>query len=114
MASRDRPVVRAAVATEMFGRRGLRRVMVLGGQGLAEPLREAGIEAVLPGSPEFSDPAGSGVDAVFVGWFPEFTMPALEAACQAVWAGAPRPGRVGRVRSLAACPAAAPVRSWDR
>ena len=78
----------ASSAAVMFGRRGWRRVMVLGGQGLAEPLREAGIEAVLPGSPEFSDPAGSGVDAVFVGWFPEFTMPALEAACHAVWAGA--------------------------
>ena len=25
---------------------------------------------------------------MFVGWFPEFTMPALEAACHAVWAGA--------------------------
>jgi 4-nitrophenyl phosphatase len=25
---------------------------------------------------------------VLVGWFPEFTMPALEAACHAVWGGA--------------------------
>jgi NagD protein len=25
---------------------------------------------------------------VLAGWFPEFTMPALEAACQAVWDGA--------------------------
>jgi ribonucleotide monophosphatase NagD (HAD superfamily) len=29
-----------------------------------------------------------GVDAVFVGWFREFTMSHLEAACQAVWSGA--------------------------
>jgi ribonucleotide monophosphatase NagD (HAD superfamily) len=28
------------------------------------------------------------VDAVFVGWFREFTMSHLEAACQAVWSGA--------------------------
>ena len=28
------------------------------------------------------------MDAVFVGWFREFTMDHLEAACQAVWAGA--------------------------
>ena len=28
------------------------------------------------------------VDAVFVGWFREFTMDHLEAACHAVWAGA--------------------------
>jgi 4-nitrophenyl phosphatase len=28
------------------------------------------------------------VDAVLAGWYPEFTLPALEAACHAVWAGA--------------------------
>ena len=35
-------------------------------------------------------PAAAGVqaDAVLAGWFPEFTMPALEAACHAVWDGA--------------------------
>ena len=49
---------------------------------LALPLREAGIEVVPP-----ADEAGP-VDAVFVGWFPEFTMPALQAACEAVWGGA--------------------------
>jgi 4-nitrophenyl phosphatase len=27
-------------------------------------------------------------DAVLVGWYPDFTMAALEAACHAVWAGA--------------------------
>ena len=32
--------------------------------------------------------AGEQADAVLVGWFPEFTMPALEAACHAVWGGA--------------------------
>jgi 4-nitrophenyl phosphatase len=32
--------------------------------------------------------AGASADAVLAGWFPEFTMPALEAACQAIWDGA--------------------------
>jgi hypothetical protein len=32
--------------------------------------------------------AGTAADAVLAGWFPEFTMPALEAACHAVWDGA--------------------------
>ena len=32
--------------------------------------------------------AGAAADAVLAGGFPEFTMPALEAACHAVWAGA--------------------------
>jgi ribonucleotide monophosphatase NagD (HAD superfamily) len=56
--------------------------MVLGGEGLAAPLREAAISVTSP-----SEDAGP-VDAVFVGWFPEFTMPALEAAVRAVWDGA--------------------------
>src|SRR5260370_17771289 len=62
-------------------RRGHQRVMVLGGGGLAPPLREAGLEVVPP-------EAGVRADAVLAGWFPEFTMPALEAACHAVWDGA--------------------------
>ena len=72
----------ASSAVVMFTRRRYRRVMVLGGEGLAGPLHDAGIEVL----PPVETPAG--VDAVFVGWFPEFTMPALEAACHAVWAGA--------------------------
>jgi 4-nitrophenyl phosphatase len=97
----------ASSAVTMFTKRKFTRVMVLGGEGLAGPLREAGIEVVPPdetpdvasGPPPQPLTGGSGgsspraspaprVDAVFVGWFPEFTMPALEAACHAVWAGA--------------------------
>jgi 4-nitrophenyl phosphatase len=73
----------ASSAVVMFTKRGYKRVMVLGGSGLTQPLREAGIETVPPDGPD-----ACGVDAVLVGWFPEFTMPALEAACDAVWAGA--------------------------
>jgi HAD superfamily hydrolase (TIGR01450 family) len=72
----------ASSAALMFARHGYTRVMVLGGEGLAAPLREAGITVVRP-----ADGAGP-VDAVFAGWFPEFTMPALEAAVHAVWDGA--------------------------
>jgi NagD protein len=71
----------ASSAVRVFVRAGYRRVMVLGGPALAEPLRQAGLEVVPPS-------AGTSADAVLVGWFPEFTMPALEAACQAVWDGA--------------------------
>ena len=73
----------ASSAVIMFARRGFKRVMVLGVSGLIEPLREAGIEVVPPDSA-----AARPVDAVFVGWFREFTMDHLEAACHAVWAGA--------------------------
>jgi HMGL-like/HAD-hyrolase-like len=34
------------------------------------------------------DPSGSTWRTRLAGWFPEFTMPALEAACHAVWGGA--------------------------
>ena len=55
--------------------------MALGQRALTEPLAEAGIEIVPP------EP-GARADAVLAGWFPEFTMPALEAACDAIWGGA--------------------------
>ena len=71
----------ASSAVRVFTRRRFQRVMVLGGPGLCEPLGEAGLEVVPPA-------AGGSADAVLVGWFPEFTMPALEAACHAVWGGA--------------------------
>jgi len=71
----------ASSAVRVLLRAGCQRVMLLGGPALAEPLREAGLEVVAP-------VAGASADAVLAGWFPEFTMPALEAACQAVWDGA--------------------------
>lgn len=71
----------ASSAADVFARAGYRRVMVLGGEGLAGPLREAGIETVAPAGRQR-------VDAVLIGWYREFTMDSLEAACHAVWEGA--------------------------
>ncbi len=71
----------ASSAAHLFKRRGYRRVLALGGEGLAAPLREAGMEVVAPvGKPT--------VDAVLIGWYREFTMDSLESACYAVWNGA--------------------------
>jgi NagD protein len=71
----------ATSAIDHFLAVGHRRVLVLGGAGLTEPLREAGIEVVpATGSHE--------ADAVLVGWYREFTMDDLEAACHAVIDGA--------------------------
>lgn len=71
----------ASSAVDVFVRRGYRRVMVLGGEGLTRPLKEAGIEIIPPaGKPQ--------ADAVLVGWFREFTMNELEPAVYAVWGGA--------------------------
>ncbi len=77
----------ASSAVAVFARRGYRRVLVLGTHALAEPLREAGIEPLMAAElPDAAPPAG--VDAVLVGWYPDFTMAALESAVHAVWAGA--------------------------
>ncbi|MGC1617381.1 MAG: HAD family hydrolase [Candidatus Acidiferrum sp.] len=71
----------ASSAADLFSRRGYKRILTLGGEGLEESLRLAGLETVAPeGKPE--------VDAVLVGWFREFTFGALEAACHAAWSGA--------------------------
>jgi 4-nitrophenyl phosphatase len=77
-------------AVVVLARRGHRRVLVLGGDGLAGPLRAAGLEVVLASAPAGLRPAGGRpeADAVLAGWYPEFTLAALEAACHAVWAGA--------------------------
>jgi NagD protein len=83
----DRMMTPASSAVIMFAKRGFKRVMVLGVSGLIEPLREAGIVVVLPGA-AVGPAAAPSVDAVFVGWFREFTIDHLEAACHAVWAGA--------------------------
>ena len=72
----------ASSAAAVFVRRGYRRVLVLGGDGVAEPLRAAGLDVALP------DGRPQAVDAVLAGWFPDFTLPALEVACHAVWSGA--------------------------
>jgi NagD protein len=92
----DQMMTPASSAVVMFTKRGYKRVMVLGGEGLAGPLREAGIEVLPPAGVAELQVTGdthpaegpAGVDAVLVGWFREFTMSHLEAACQAVWSGA--------------------------
>ena len=64
---------------------GYRRVMVLGGPGLTEPLREAGSSRCRRQTAAGAADAAGGEHGVLVGWFPGVTMPALEAACDAVW-----------------------------
>lgn len=71
----------ASCAADLFVRRGYRRVMAFGGDGVTQPLRDAGIEIVPPVGREH-------VDAVFAGWHRNLTMDALESACHAVWEGA--------------------------
>lgn len=78
----DQALTPASTAVDVFVERGYRRVMVLGGKGITEPLEAAGIETVPP-------LRGTPCDAVMAGWFrQELTFDALEAAVFAVFDGA--------------------------
>jgi 4-nitrophenyl phosphatase len=79
----ERMFTPSSVAADVMSRHGIRRVLVLGKRGVAYALTEAGIQTVFTGEPGTSE-----VDAVFVGWHPECHMKDIEAACQAIWAGA--------------------------
>jgi NagD protein len=69
-------------AAVWFVRQGIKRVRVLGTEGVMQPLRAAGIDVIGPSE------QASGVEAVYTGWFRDFTFPDLEAACGDIWAGA--------------------------
>ena len=80
--SDDGVLTPASSAVDILRRRGHRRVMVLGGKGVTEPLEAAGLETVPP-------LRTTRADAVLAGWFrQELTFDALEAACDAVFGGA--------------------------
>jgi HAD superfamily hydrolase (TIGR01450 family) len=73
----------SSVAADLMVRAGIRRALVLGSSGVGQALRDAQIETVQVGESGERD-----VQAVYVGWYPECTMKAIEAACEAIWAGA--------------------------
>jgi 4-nitrophenyl phosphatase len=71
------------VAAHLMRRAGITRALILGSRGVGEVLAESGIEITFPGAPQSQD-----VQAVYVGWHPECNMKDIEAACNAIWAGA--------------------------
>jgi HAD superfamily hydrolase (TIGR01450 family) len=73
----------SSVAAELMVRNGVGRVLLLGSDGVGHALREAGIE-----TRTFAHAAPAEVDAVYVGWHPECGMKDIEAACNAIFAGA--------------------------
>jgi 4-nitrophenyl phosphatase len=78
----DRVLTPASSAVDLFVERGHRRVMVLGGKGITEPLEAAGIETLPP-------VRGTSCDAVMAGWYrQELDFDSLEAAVFAVLDGA--------------------------
>ena len=79
----DRMLTPSSVAADVMAKHGVKRALILGSPGVGYALHEAGIETVFPG-----DPTARDVQAVYVGWHPECTMKDIEAACEAIWAGA--------------------------
>jgi 4-nitrophenyl phosphatase len=79
----DRMLTPSSVTADVMTRRSVRRALILGSRGVGHALQEAGIDTVFPGEPTARD-----VQAVYVGWHPDCTMKDIEAACEAIWAGA--------------------------
>ncbi len=73
----------SSVAAQLMKSRKVKRALVLGTRGVGYALNEAGVESVFTGEPGADD-----VQAVYVGWHPDCNMKDIEAACQAIWAGA--------------------------
>jgi 4-nitrophenyl phosphatase len=74
-------VTPSSVAADYFARNRLRRALVLGTEGVWKPLAAAGVEIVRV-------PSQTPVDAVFVGWCPNFTEADIDSACEAIQVGA--------------------------
>lgn len=77
----DEMMTPSSSAALWFEAQKITRVRVLGNDGVAAPLKALGIETIGASAP-------GAVDAVYTGWFREFTFPDMEAACQSVWDGA--------------------------
>lgn len=79
----ERLLTPSSVTAGVLTRRGVKRALILGSPGVGHSLKEAGIEITFTGEPDCER-----VDAVYVGWHPECGMKDIEAACNAIWAGA--------------------------
>jgi 4-nitrophenyl phosphatase len=73
----------SSVAADLMRRAGITRALILGSRGVGAVLAESGIEISFPGELSSQD-----VQAVYVGWHPECNIKDIEAACNAIWAGA--------------------------
>ena len=74
----------ATVAASYFVRRKMKKILVLGIEGVWQPLVDAGLKVVRP----LEDTDTIDADAIFIGWYRQIHMDEVEAACNAVWNGA--------------------------
>ena len=80
----DRVMTPSTVAARYFSNSGMNKIMVLGVDGVSQPLVDVGLTVVRPGIDESTADA----DAIFIGWYRQIHMDEVEAACEAVWNGA--------------------------
>ena len=73
----------SSVAADLMPRRGIKRALVLGTQGVGHALREAGIETLVTGQD-----GAEQAEAVYIGWHPDCRMKDIETAVKAIWNGA--------------------------
>jgi 4-nitrophenyl phosphatase len=71
------------VAADLMLRQGVKRVLVLGTQGVGNALAESGLDIVYTGGERAEH-----VDAVYIAWHPDCGMKDIETACKAIWNGA--------------------------
>lgn len=75
----------ATVAAGYFAQRNMTRVLVLGVEGVWQPLVDRGLEVLRPAA---GSSGGEEADAIFVGWYRKIDMDEIEAACHSAWNGA--------------------------
>jgi NagD protein len=81
----EKIVTPATVAAAYFTSRKMSRIVVLGVEGVWQPIASVGLEVVLPGR---GDQGGESADAIFIGWYRQVDMDEIEVACNAIWRGA--------------------------
>jgi HAD superfamily hydrolase (TIGR01450 family) len=81
--SDDALLTPSSVAADLMPRRGVKRVLVLGTDGVGYPLAQAGIRVLFPG-----EEGAEHTQAVYIGWHPNCCMKDIEAAARAIWNGA--------------------------
>ena len=73
----------SSVAADLMPRRGVKQALVLGTNGVGQPLREAGIQTLFTGQD-----GAEHAQAVYIGWHPDCRMKDIETAVKAIWNGA--------------------------
>ncbi len=79
----EQMITPSVIAADLMVEHGVKSVLVLGTEGTAWSMQQAGIKTLFPG-----DANDTAVDAVYVAWAPDCNMDHIHKACEAIWQGA--------------------------